>query len=264
MVKNPLYIIKIGGNIIDEPASLDQFLLDFSKINFPKILVHGGGKIATQLAEKMGVETIMCDGRRITDKPTLDIVTMVYGGLINKNIVAKLQSLNTNAIGLTGADGGSVISHKRPVKDIDYGLVGDIQKVDSKIINALINIGLVPIFAPLTADKNGQILNTNADTMAQAIAVNLSELYETNLIYCFEKNGVLANPDDDKSLISNLNYTLFQTLKNEGNINKGMIPKLDNAFKAIDEGVRKVTICNAKYLNNLNKNLQFGTTITTE
>jgi acetylglutamate kinase len=261
MPKDSIYIIKIGGNIIDDPEALDQFLADFSKIKSNKILVHGGGKLATQLAEKMGVETVMAEGRRITDKPTLDIVTMVYGGLINKNIVAKLQALHTNAIGLTGADAGVVISEKRPVKSIDYGYVGDIKNVNEPTLNTLISIGLVPIFAPLTADKKGQILNTNADTMAQAIAVAMAANFESNLIYCFEKNGVLSDPENNESAIPNINYGLFQSLKAEGAINKGMIPKLDNAFQAVNDGVKNVIICNAKDLKNLDEHITFGTTI---
>jgi acetylglutamate kinase len=261
MSNKKLYIIKIGGNIIDEPADLEQFLIDFSNIDSPKILIHGGGKIATQLAEKMGVETVMKEGRRITDKATIDIVTMVYGGLINKNIVAKLQAFQTNAIGLTGADAHIVLAKKRPVNAIDYGYVGDIEKVDAAMINKLIAIDLVPIFAPLTADKNGQIFNTNADTMAQAIAVAMAEFFDSNLIYCFEKNGVLADPENDNSVIDKLDFELFQQLKESGNINKGMIPKLDNAFLALKEGVENVMICNAKNLPKLSGSQHIGTLI---
>jgi acetylglutamate kinase len=261
MLKKPLYLIKIGGNIIDNPNALDQFLTDFSEIEVSKILVHGGGKIATTLAEKMGIETKMVEGRRITDKDTIDLVTMVYGGLINKNIVAKLLSKNTNAIGLTGADASCVISEKRPIKAIDYGFVGDIKKIEANNIISFIELNMVPVFAPLTADKTGQILNTNADTMAKEIAVALSEKYEVNLMYCFEKNGVLQNIDDDNSAIPILQNTHYQIDKENGSINKGMIPKLDNAFEAKKEGVQKVMIMHAKNLLKYGKSDQIGTII---
>lgn len=259
--KKPVYIIKIGGNIIDNSEALDQFLEDFSKINFAKILIHGGGKIATQLADKMGIITQMVEGRRITDTNTIDLVTMVYGGLINKNIVAKLQSKKVNAIGLTGADAACVIAEKRPVKSIDYGFVGDIKKVDATIISNFLENNLVPIFAPLTADTSGQILNTNADTMAKEIAVALSEKYDVNLIYCFEKNGVLQNIEDDNSTIPILQNAQYQIDKEKGAINKGMIPKLDNAFEAKNEGVQKVIIMHANNLRKYGNSDEIGTII---
>jgi acetylglutamate kinase len=261
MKKPSLYIVKIGGNIIDNSEALDSFLTDFASLPIHKILVHGGGKIATILAEKMGIETVMVEGRRITDKATIDLVTMVYGGLINKNIVAKLQSKNCNALGLTGADAATIISEKRPVTTIDYGFVGDVKKVNGSTISKLLEMNFCPIFAPLTADKQGQILNTNADTMAKEIAVSLCDFFDVNLIYCFEKNGVLKNINDDNSFISSLKTTQYQIDKESGNINKGMIPKLDNAFNAKKEGVKNVIICHAQHLLKYGTTNQIGTEI---
>ncbi|MCU0470698.1 MAG: acetylglutamate kinase [Arcicella sp.] len=240
-----LTIIKIGGNVVDNPTLRENFLNDFAQIPSPKILVHGGGKIATQVAVKLDVETVMVEGRRITDKAMLDVVTMVYGGLVNKTLVAQLQSRGVNTIGLTGADAGVILSQKRPVKEIDYGFVGDIERVDSIFINSLLQQNLVPIFAPLTYDKDGNMLNTNADTQAQTIAVAMAKDYEVNLVYCFEKKGVLTDVDDDDSVIYVLKKETYEQLKIEGAIHTGMIPKLDNAFKAISEGVAQVTICHA-------------------
>lgn len=240
-----LYVIKIGGNVIDNPDACARFLDVFSKLPGMKILVHGGGKIATQIAAKLQIETQMVDGRRITDKPMLDVVTMVYGGLVNKNLVAALQSLECNAIGLTGADGGIIRSVKRPVKTIDYGFVGDIEEVDDEQINALLNSRLVPVVAPLTYSSEGSLLNTNADTMASALAVAMSKHYDVNLIYCFEKKGVLSDPDNDDAVIPFLIPASYAEYKTSGVINKGMIPKLDNAFAALDKGVKKVIICHA-------------------
>ncbi len=261
MIKQALYIVKIGGNILDNSQALDSFLTDFASIKIPKILVHGGGKIATTLAVKMGIETIMIEGRRITDKATIDLVTMVYGGLINKNLVAQLQSKKCNAIGLTGADAGTIISEKRPIATIDYGYVGDIKKVNGNAITNLIELGFCPIFAPLTADIQGQILNTNADTMAKEIAVSLSGFFDVNLIYCFEKNGVLKDINDDNSFVNQLYISQYQTDKQNGIINKGMIPKLDNAFEAKKEGVKKVVICHAQHLLKYGTDKQIGTEI---
>jgi acetylglutamate kinase len=240
-----LYVVKIGGNVIDNPDACSKFLNDFAKLNGQKILVHGGGKIATQIAAKLQIETQMVDGRRITDKAMLDVVTMVYGGLVNKNLVAQLQAAGSNAIGLTGADGGIIRSIKRPVKTIDYGFVGDIEEVNGQQINALLQSSLVPVIAPLTYSSEGTLLNTNADTMASATAVAMSGYYEVNLIYCFEKKGVLSDPDDDNAVISSLNPQSYADYKESGVINKGMIPKLDNAFAALQAGVTQVTICHA-------------------
>jgi acetylglutamate kinase len=247
-MKQKLNVIKIGGNVIDNPRSCKQFLEDFSALNASKILIHGGGKIATKIAVKLDVETKMVDGRRITDLPMLEVVTMVYGGLVNKQIVAQLQALGCNAIGLTGADGGVILAKKRPVKDIDYGFVGDVEKVDNMLITNFLQHNLTPIFAPLTFDKEGNMLNTNADTQASAVAVAMAVDYEVNLIYCFEKKGVLSDPNDDDSVIPQLTPNLYAEYKASGVINAGMIPKLDNAFAALKNGVSKVIICHADEL----------------
>lgn len=240
-----LYVIKIGGNVIDNPEACDRFLSHFAKIEGGKILVHGGGKVATQIAARLQIETQMVDGRRITDKPMLDVVTMVYGGLVNKNLVAMLQAAGCNAIGLTGADGGIIRSVKRPVKNIDYGFVGDIEEVNAAQISALLSSELVPVIAPLTYSSEGLLLNTNADTMASATAVAMAGNFEVSLIYCFEKKGVLSDPDDDLAVIPSLTPASYEEYKLAGVINKGMIPKLDNAFAALTAGVSSVTICHA-------------------
>ncbi len=240
-----LYVIKIGGNVIDNPEALTRFLTDFSNLPSPKILIHGGGKIATQMAARLQIETQMVEGRRITDKPMLDVVTMVYGGLVNKTLVAQLQAAGCNAIGLTGADGGIIRSVKRPVKNIDYGFVGDVEHVNAGQIEALLSSDLVPVIAPLTYSAEGVLLNTNADTMASASAVAMAALFTTHLIYCFEKKGVLSDPDDDSTVIPSINPDSFLSYKSSGVINKGMIPKLENAFDALNSGVSSVTICHA-------------------
>lgn len=247
-MSQPLYVVKIGGNVIDNPEACSRFLEAFSKLSGTKILVHGGGKVATQIAAKLQIETQMVDGRRITDKPMLDVVTMVYGGLVNKNLVAMLQTKGCNAIGLTGADGGIIRSVKRPVKTIDYGFVGDIEAVNDVQVNALLNSDLVPVIAPLTYSNEGLLLNTNADTMASAMAVAMAKHYDVNLIYCFEKRGVLSDPENDDSVIPSLTPDQYAGYKESGAINKGMIPKLDNAFTALNTGVAKVTICHADEL----------------
>ncbi|MFN8345726.1 MAG: acetylglutamate kinase [Spirosomataceae bacterium] len=244
-----LLVIKIGGNVIDKPESLQQFLQAFVELPQRKLLIHGGGKIATQVADKLGLETLMVEGRRITDQTMLDVVIMVYGGLVNKNIVAQLQSMGSNAIGLTGADAGVIRAKKRPVKEIDYGFVGDVEKVDSARFTLLVENGLVPVVAPLTFDPAlGSMLNTNADTMASTIAVALATDFEVNLVYCFEKKGVLSDPNDDEAVIPRLNPASYNEYKTSGVINKGMIPKLDNAFAALQNGVAQVTICHADEL----------------
>ncbi|MPR34694.1 acetylglutamate kinase [Salmonirosea aquatica] len=245
-----LILVKIGGNIIDNPDACAAFLQAFAQLPTPKILVHGGGKIATQTAAQLGIETNMVEGRRITDRPMLDVVTMVYGGLVNKNLVAQLQANGCNAIGLTGADGGIIRSVKRPVKTIDYGFVGDIEEVNASQLQSLLNSGLVPVIAPLTYSREGLLLNTNADTMASATAVALASTYSVNLVYCFEKKGVLSDPDDDEAVIDKLNPATYLEYKSTGVINKGMIPKLDNAFAALKSGVDRVTICHANDLLN--------------
>jgi acetylglutamate kinase len=246
-----LHVIKIGGNIIDDANRLEAFLEQFAAVQGHKLLVHGGGKLATKLAEQMGVQQQMVEGRRITDAETLKIVTMVYAGHINKNMVAKLQSRGTNAIGMTGADAGIIRAHKRVHATIDYGFVGDIDAVDSMKLHQLIQQNLTIVLAPITADGNGQLLNTNADTIAQEIAKSMSHLYATHLIYSFEKKGVLMDVNDEKSVIPMINSELYQQLKSENKIFAGMLPKLDNAFSAIQAGVKQVIIGQAEELKEL-------------
>jgi len=240
-----LYIIKVGGNIIDNPTALANFIKDFASLNANKILIHGGGKIATSIGEKLGIEAKMVEGRRITDKETLDVVTMVYGGLINKNIVAGLQANDCNALGLSGADGNAILSDKRPVKEVDYGFVGDVKTVNADFFHHLLSFGITPVVAPLTHDKKGNMLNTNADTVASTIAVALAKHYEVELIYCFELKGVLRDFEDKNSVIEDITPEIYADLKNEGIISKGMIPKLDNSFNAINSGVGAVRIAHA-------------------
>ncbi|MDN3548312.1 acetylglutamate kinase [Mucilaginibacter aquaedulcis] len=256
-----LYVIKIGGNVIDNSENLHHFLKDFKGLDGHKILVHGGGKVATQIAEELGIEAKLIDGRRITDIETLRVVTMVYGGLINKNIVAQLQRFGNNAIGLTGADGNLIKAKKRPVKTIDYGFVGDLDEssINAANISSLIESGFTLVFCALTHDGEGQLLNTNADTIASALAVSLSSLYETTLIYCFEKKGVLIDIDDEDSLIREINPAHYEELKTQKIIHSGMLPKLDNAFTAISCGVKAVIIGKSDDLGQLKENKPFGT-----
>jgi acetylglutamate kinase len=256
-----LHIIKIGGNVIDNSENLYHFLKDFTALDGYKILVHGGGKVATQLSETLGIEAKLVDGRRITDIETLRVVTMVYGGLINKNIVAQLQRFGTNAIGLTGADGNFIRTTKRPVKTIDYGFVGDIDEksVDSSGIAKLMEAGFTPVFSALTHDGEGQMLNTNADTIASALAVALSTKFETTLIYCFEKKGVLMDINDDDSIIRDIDPVRYEELKKQQIIHSGMLPKLDNAFTAIACGVKAVVIGHSNDLGELKNSQPFGT-----
>lgn len=246
-----LFIIKIGGNIIDDEIKLSSFLNDFAAITEKKILVHGGGKLATSLAEKLGVEQKLVDGRRITDEETLKIVTMVYAGYINKNIVAQLQSYDCNAIGLCGADGDAILAHKRKHPVIDYGFVGDIDAVNTNLVKSLLEQNISVVFASLTHDQKGQLLNTNADTIAQEVAKALSPLYDVQLIYCFDKAGVLLDANDDSTVIPTITPSRYEQLKSKQKIFAGMIPKLDNAFAAINWGVRKVTIGKAEQLEGL-------------
>lgn len=255
-----LSVIKIGGNVIDNSEKLHQFLLDFTALPGDKILIHGGGKIATEMAVSLGIEAKIVEGRRITDIETLRIVTMVYAGLINKNIVAQLQAKGCNAIGLTGADGNVIKAVKRPVKDIDYGFVGDLDasSVSTATLNALLTAGMIPVFSAITHDGHTQLLNTNADTIASSIAVAMSDFYETSLIYCFEKRGVMRDIEDDNSLVSEIKSDQFETLKNEGVVSGGMIPKLHNAFEAIKSGVSAVYIGKADELSQVSGN-NFGT-----
>jgi acetylglutamate kinase len=260
---NELLIIKIGGQVIDDPQTLDRFLKEVAAIQTPCILIHGGGKLATRLSERLGIEAKMVDGRRITDAATLEIVTMVYGGLINKQIVAALQARGKNAIGLTGADGDLIRSKKRVHATIDYGFVGDITQVNTDAFEKILGHGQIPVIAPLTHDGNGQILNTNADTMAQSVAVALSRTFQTTLVFGFEKAGVLRDLLDESSVISRINRSEYKTLKENDTVNEGMIPKLDNAFQAIDAGVSRVVIGKADRLSEL-LNGNSGTTLSNE
>jgi len=291
--KETLYIIKIGGNIIDDEVKLSLFLKDFANLQAPlpsaakglptarqgmgakKILVHGGGKLATKLAEKLGIEQRLVDGRRITDGETLKIVTMVYAGYINKNIVAQLQSYDCNAIGLCGADGDAILAHKRKSNslkgsnEIDYGFAGDIDKINAVLLNGFLQQNFSIVMSPITHNKEGQLLNTNADTIAQEIAKAMSNLYDVNLIYSFEKSGVLMDVNDESSVIRKLNWKYYQELKSPlpgtgaSKIFAGMMPKLDNAFEAINCGVKKVIIGKAEELTKL-INGEAGTNILNE
>ena len=243
-----LSIIKIGGNIIDNANELNQFLSNFSKIEGYKVLVHGGGKSATKMAESIGLIPQMIDGRRITDAPMLDVVVMIYAGQINKNIVAQLQANNTNAMGFSGADGNLIQSTKRNHPTIDYGFVGDVQKVNTALLNTLLENQIVPVFCAITHDKKGQLLNTNADTIASELAIALSEFFEVTLNYCFEKPGVLFDAEDDTSVIENINPALYSKLKAEKAIHSGRIPKLDNCFNSLSKGVQQIKIGHHKML----------------
>lgn len=274
-----LKVIKIGGNVIDNPKSLQQFIADFSMLQGPKILVHGGGKIATKLAEDLGIKSKMLEGRRITDGENLKVVTMVYAGLINKNIVASLQAENCNAIGLSGADGNliqakrrlpqKVLSSVEPARAgtdgdlgevVDYGYVGDLDEssINPKGLGRLLEAGFIPVFSAITHDGKGQLLNTNADTIASVISIAMSMEYETSLIFCFEKAGVLMDVEDESSVIKSIDQHYYNELKLQGIINDGMIPKMDSAFEAINKGLKEVYIGKAEALPTLN-NGNFGT-----
>lgn len=246
-----LSIIKISGNIIDDDSRLQRFLVDFAKVPGHKILVHGGGKLATRMAEDLGVEQQLIDGRRITDAATLRIVTMVYAGYINKNIVARLQALHCNAMGLCGADGDSILAHKRQHPVLDYGFVGDVDAINSSLIATLLKVNITPVFAPITHDQLGQLLNTNADTIAQELATGLSSYFDVSLVYSFEKAGVLLDADDDSTVIPLLTAQYYSDLKAKEKIFAGMIPKLDNAFSALSRGVSSVIIGRAEELTAL-------------
>ena len=240
--KERLTIVKVGGAIVEDSEQLQQLLNHFGAIEGKKILVHGGGRRATQVAAQLGIESRMVNGRRITDGDMLEVVTMVYGGLVNKNIVAQLQARGVNAIGLTGADMDVIHSHQRPVKDVDYGFVGDVERVDAIRLKALLDAGAVPVLAPLTHDGHGTMLNTNADTIASVAAQALAQHFETTLIYSFEKAGVLRHPDDDTSVIPRITHADFEQYVADGTISGGMIPKIENALQAVDAGVRRVII----------------------
>ena len=252
-----LTIVKVGGKIVEEPTSLKQLLSDFSKIEGHKVLVHGGGRSATAIAARLGIESQLVNGRRVTDAEMLKVVTMVYGGLVNKQIVAGLQAIGVNGLGLTGADLNYMRSEKRPVKDVDYGFVGDVKEVNAAILADLISKEIVPVLAPLTHDNAGNLLNTNADTIAGEAAKALAKHFEVTLMYCFEKKGVLLDENDDESVIANLTPALFKQYVLEKIINGGMIPKLENSFEAINAGVKQVVITRADQIHTQN-----GTRIT--
>ena len=259
-MKERLTIVKVGGAVVEDELQLSQLLKDFSAIEGRKILVHGGGRKATKMAERLGIETKMVDGRRITDADMLEVVTMVYGGLVNKNLVARLQANGVNALGLTGADANAIRSHKRPLKNgVDYGFVGDVDQANGEMLGGLIEAGITPVMAPLTHDGEGHILNTNADTIASETAKALADLYDVTLIFSFEKKGVLRNPDDDDSVIATINHADFARYKADGTISGGMLPKIENALNAVDAGVAKVIITLATAIDG-----KHGTTIISE
>ena len=256
-MKEKLTIVKVGGAVVEDELQLSQLLKDFSAIEGRKVLVHGGGRKATKMAERLGIETKMVEGRRITDADMLEVVTMVYGGLVNKNLVARLQANRVNALGLTGADANAIRSHKRPLKNgIDYGFVGDVDQANGEMLGRLIEAGITPVMAPLTHDGEGHILNTNADTIASETAKALANLYDVTLIFSFEKKGVLRNPDDDDSVIATINHADFERYKADGTISGGMLPKIENALNAVDAGVSKVIITLATAIDG-----KHGTTI---
>ena len=249
-MKEKLTIVKVGGAVVEDELQLSQLLKDFGAIEGRKVLVHGGGRKATKMAERLGIETKMVNGRRITDAAMLEVVTMVYGGLVNKYLVAQLQANGINALGLTGADANVILSHKRPLKDgIDYGFVGDVDYVAHQTLAHLIEAGIIPVMAPLTHDAEGHILNTNADTIASETAKALANNYDVTLIFSFEKKGVLSNPDDDDSVIPVITKEDFERYKADGTISGGMLPKIENALSAIDAGVARVIITLATALD---------------
>ena len=257
-MKQKLTIIKVGGAVVEDEQQLAQLLKDFSAIEGRMVLVHGGGRRATKIGAQLGIESQMVNGRRITDAQTLEVVTMVYGGLVNKNLVARLQANGVNALGLTGADMNVIRSHKRPIKDgIDFGFVGDVEQADGKMLHTLIEAGITPVMAPLTHDGQGTILNTNADTIASETAKALAPYYDVTLIYAFEKPGVLSNPDDDSSVIPVITRESYRQFVAEGVISGGMMPKIDNALAAIEAGVDRIVITRATDINH-----QKGTIVT--
>lgn len=243
-------IVKIGGNIINDEKALHSFLADFAQLKGPKVLIHGGGKLASELAKELNIPVTMIDGRRVTDTQTLDLITMVYAGKINKQIVAQLQAYNANAIGFTGADGNTIISTKRPAEPIDYGFAGDVVTVNPQVVTILINNEVTPVFCAITHDANGQLLNTNADTIAAELAIGLSADFNTELYYCFEKPGVLSDVSDDTSVIEQITLETYTQLKTDGIIFEGMLPKLDNCFHALKNNVQKVHIGNTTMVFN--------------
>ena len=251
-----LQVVKVGGNVIENRESLNDFLVDFTKIRGAKILVHGGGKEATQMAHKLNIPVQIIEGRRVTDAANLEIISMLYAGKLNKSIVALLQSHNCDSLGLTGADGNSIVAKKRSSKPIDFGFVGDVISVNSALFNLLLNQKITPVCCAITHDKNGQLLNTNADTIASEIASSMSAYYEVTLSYCFEKKGVLKKLMDEDSVISSINSNQYEHLKKEGIINEGMLPKIKNCFEALKKGVTKVRIGNSKMITESNEYTQ--------
>ena len=252
-------VVKIGGNVIDNAEALSRFVKDFAQLPSPKVLIHGGGKLATRLAEKLEIPTTMIEGRRVTDAATLDVVTMVYAGLINKQVVTKLQAEGCNALGFSGADGNMIPATKRNPEPLDYGFVGDIDasKINTQLLGTLLESGVTPVFCAITHDENGTLLNSNADSVASAVAVAAATIAPTELIFCFEKQGVLRDVEDDSSVISPITREDYPALRNEGVISKGMIPKIDNAFRAIESGVASVTIKHSERI----ADTEAGTTI---
>lgn len=248
--KPKITIVKIGGNIIDNEQFLNDFLKDFSELKETKILIHGGGKTATEIAEKLNLKPLFSNGRRITDKAMLDVTVMTYSGLINKQIVAQLQALKTNSIGFSGADGNVILSEKRKNSEVDFGFVGDVISVNKELISTLLFQNITPVFSAITHDGNGQLLNTNADTIASEIAISLSETFDVNLIYFFEKKGVLLNSEDEESVIEEIDSEKYTALKNQKIIHSGMLPKLENCFKSLSNGVQNIIIGNQNILKN--------------
>lgn len=264
MDKQKLYVIKIGGSLIDKEKDLMNFLEGFASIKASKLLVHGGGKLASDLAEKLNIPQQMMDGRRMTNQETLDVVTMVYAGKINKNIVTKLQTFQCNAIGFSGADGNLIKSEKRAISNIDYGFVGDVdsKSVNVELLQELLKLKLVPVFSAITHDQKGNLLNTNADSIASVLSQALSQNYDVELLYCFDKDGVLENVENPDSLVKTLNCTKYEQLRSENKLNEGILPKLKNAFLAKENNVNKVVLLNETKLQNQLNHLNEGTEIT--
>ena len=253
MSKKKLQIVKIGGNVINNERALNSFLKDFAVLEDPKILVHGGGKRASEISSAMGLVPQMINGRRVTDTTTVEVVTMVYAGLLNKNIIAQLQKFNCNALGLSGADANCILAHKRIVKDIDYGFAGDVDAINSEIIDVLLQNNVIPVFCAITHDKKGQLLNTNADTIASEVAIGMSNLYKTELNFVFELKGVLENIEEKNSVIEQINSEKYEQLVAKGIIADGMLPKMHNCFNALEKGVHKVKIGDASLVKNATK-----------
>jgi len=262
MVKERLSVFKIGGKVVEDPEQLSAFLKAFSALKGNKLLIHGGGKWVTEMSQRLGIPVQMIDGRRVTDAPTLEVVKMMLAGVANKNIVSILQGFGCNAIGLTGADGNTILAKKRPPKNgIDFGFVGDVVKVNDEAIAGLINTGLIPVFAAMTHDGSGNLLNTNADTIASTVAVGMAADFDVELTYCFELDGVLKDINDKTSVIANINSANFNELKSTSVISAGMIPKIDNAFDALRSGVCAVRIMNSRHLDELVSGKLVGTLI---